>query len=338
MESACNMLKEEFDVLHHEFVDVFCGAMLGNQTDKVIDVSPMCKFLGSSNKGNLKTKMDINKIEYTKDRRGRTVTLLIDVNQMKTLLGLQKTLELYESMETSLDNRNLRASVQTPEPAEEQIQEPTQNPTNTDVPSTSNNKEHDEAPVIVSFTNHIDKHSSQFYFRKTDGDFTDVYPVGRPDKRLTMKELRKYMVLKTGSQLNDTMRQGNHDRVFLDSVLLDSCDTNASTYVERKVKDIWKNNNELYEGLYRGKKIRDTELVLVRTQDEYNARVRLVQEMVVLAESSPALEIEKEHTKQEEFKAKAAEADSKARIAEADAKTKQMRIELRKLKIMKDTP
>ena len=331
-ETARCALKAKFGPSCSEFVDVFLKPMMGSQTDRVIDASPMFKFMGETKKGNLKIKMDTLKIEYETKPRGKTHELLISVDQMKTLLRLKKNLPnlaMYESMEKFLDDNNLRNLEATPIPA----------PNLADVPSTSANHK----PDIESFTNNIDRHGAQFYFRKTDGDFTDVYPVGRPDKRLSPEELRAYTILKGGGQLNDTMRQGTHDKAFLHSVLLDSCITNASFFVERKVKDIWKNNNQLYEGLYRGKKTRDTELLLVQTQAEYNERVQLVQKMIVEAESSSDLQIEKERTKQEEERTKQEEERTKqevarARIAESDRKARmaEARVAMMKLKLQKD--
>lgn len=132
---------------------------------------------------------------------------------------------------------------------------------------------------LQSATNLIDLRDPQFYMRQVFGKWAMVHPVGRPDQILSAEQLAEFAVIKIGSQSGNTGRQHKHTTTFSRSQLLDSCLTKSFTYVEMKAKDIWLNSGELYEGLYEGKNIKDTELLLVRSQDEYARLLSVVQQL-----------------------------------------------------------
>lgn len=179
------------------------------------------------------------------------------------------------------------------------------------------------AVVIESTTGFIDMRCAQNYFRLTDSSlWSHVHPCGRPDLVLSPEELAKYAVIKTGSNGESTGRQPTHELALKGSKLLDSVPTKFYAYVEQKARDIWKNMNQLYEGTHAGKTSRDTELLLVQSQMEYNDRLSLIQRLVAEAEgkgTNVELKLQIEKTKQSENEAKKAEAE--ARKAESDEKT-----------------
>ena len=134
---------------------------------------------------------------------------------------------------------------------------------------------------LCSVTNHVDLRSSQFYFRQVRGNFWNLHPVGRPDDTLTDEQIKMvYAVVKTGSQ-GITCRQMTHMNTFRDSELLDSIPTLSYTHVEQRFKDVMKNTGRLYEGIYEHKTTRDTELIVVFSQEEYAEIVMLAKSMAV---------------------------------------------------------
>jgi hypothetical protein len=100
--------------------------------------------------------------------------------------------------------------------------------------------------------------------------------------------MKDYAVIKFGSHGDNTGRQLTHDRVFPNCRLLDSFLTNCYTYVEQLAKDRWLREGELYEGLFQGKTVRDTELLLVKRQDGYAGKTRYIQQLIAEAEGSAA--------------------------------------------------
>jgi hypothetical protein len=177
------------------------------------------------------------------------------------------------------------------------------------------------AVVIESATGFIDMRGPQNYFRLTDSSlWSNVHPCGRPDLVLSPEELAKFAVIKTGSNGECTGRQPTHELALKGSKLLDSVPTKCYAYVEQKARDIWKNMNQLYEGTHAGKTTRDTELLLIKEQMEYNERVSLIQRLVAEAEGKGAnveLTLQAEKTKQSEYDAKKADAEAKKADAEA---------------------
>lgn len=198
-------------------------------------------------------------------------------------------------------------------------------------------------PVTLdSVTGFIDMRGPQNYFRLTDSSlWSNVHPCGRPDLVMEPEELAKHAVVKIGCNGESTGRQPAHELSLKGSKLLDSIPTKCYTYVEQRAKDVWKNNNELFEGTHWGKTTRDTELLLIRTQVQYSRAVELVQDLVEEAERSGdlKLQLEREKTKQVEAEsaAKQAEsaakqADSAARIAEAEVRKLELQIEIDRMR------
>ena len=184
---------------------------------------------------------------------------------------------------------------------------------------------------LDSVTGFVDMRAPQHYFRGTPGSmWTNVHPLGRPDKLVSPETLMQLNIVKSGCQGESTGRQLTHDIVLKGSKLLDSLLTNSYSHVEQRAKDIWKNQGVLYEGTFAGKSSRDTELLLIRSQAEYVERVAQVQSLVIEAESSMELKIEIEKTKQKDADAKKAEADAEAKKAEADAEARKAEADARK--------
>ena len=185
-----------------------------------------------------------------------------------------------------------------------------------------------EPPVTLnSVTGFIDMRGPQNYFRLTVSSmWSNVHPCGRPDLIMEPEELAKYAVVKIGCNGKDTGRHPNHELVLKGSKLLDSIPNKCYSYVELRAKDIWRNNNELFEGTYMGKTARDTELLLFKTQAQYNQAVELVQSLVEEAESSGNVQLQFEREK-----TKRAQADSAARVAEAEVRKLELQIELAKM-------
>ena len=143
--------------------------------------------------------------------------------------------------------------------------------------------------MLVSVTNMIDMDIAQVYIRLLPVDkCSDVWPVGRPDLKLTADELAMCYIIKLGYQNTNTSRQSNHTTTMRDSQLIDSFPTDFPFVVERKVKKHLKNRQQLYEGQFEGKASRDTELVVFRSQEEYAEFVHTLQGFVAQATQTPA--------------------------------------------------
>ena len=181
------------------------------------------------------------------------------------------------------------------------------------------------ATVLESIkSDNVNMRAPQLYFRQIFGNWSNMHPYNRPDEVLSAEELAQCMVVKFGSQGENTERQVTHCRSFSESQVLDSCLTPAFTHLEMIVKDIWKNKGELYTGLHEDKDKRDTELLLVKKQETYNGYFDFVMTKCAQIEQeismSPEVLIEIEKTKQKQ-------ADSEVRKYEADAQTKQSEFE-----------
>lgn len=184
--------------------------------------------------------------------------------------------------------------------------------------------------VLESVTNIVDLRAPQHYMRQVFGRWSNVHPVGRPQEVLSAEELARVAIVKNGSQGESTGRQLTHTSAFPNSKLLDSCLTLAYTHVEMKAKDHWINSGELYEGLYEGKTVRDTELLLVRDQGEYERRLIVVQQFCHLESGSCELQLAQEKTKQIEAEEKTKQIEAEARRAEADAEARRAEAEARR--------
>lgn len=179
---------------------------------------------------------------------------------------------------------------------------------------------------LKSVTEVFDMRAPQLYMRQIFGKWHKVHPVGRPDEVLSADTLAQYAVVKTGSQGESTGRQLIHATAFADSRVIDSCLTDAYTRVEQKSKDTFMKNGQLYEGLHEGKTVRDTELLLVKTQEEYEQRLGVILKFCEITDSSLELRLAQEKTKQ-------VMADAEARKAEAGVRQKELELELLKLQL-----
>ena len=192
---------------------------------------------------------------------------------------------------------------------------------------------------LQSVTNVVDMRSYQLYFRVLSGKFNNVHPVGRPDLIISDEELTVLKIVKFGS-MGQTNRQGEHQHAFKGSKLLDSCITLSYTHVEMLFKDMLRDQTLLYEGQHDTKKSKDTELLVIRSQEEYAKFVSIVQTIVanvdgeteVMNEMPLELRLAIEATKQaEEATKQAEEATKQAEEAtkQADASTKQAEASVR---------
>lgn len=191
--------------------------------------------------------------------------------------------------------------------------------------------------LIESGTEVREYRAPQFYLRQVFGKWSHVHPVGRPQDVLSADQLAEFAVVKIGSQ-GVTERQLTHNKQFDRSELLDSCLTSSFTHVETKAKDYWRDHDELYEGLHEDKTARDTELLLVRNQEDYERYLAVVQQLCErfpyipdkrMDDTPIELRLAQEKSKQSDADARKAEADARkveasasaeARIAEAEAR------------------
>ena len=175
---------------------------------------------------------------------------------------------------------------------------------------------------LQSITNLIDMRAPQVYARQVQGKWSNVHPVGRPQDVLSEEELRQFTVTKIGCMGLCTGRQYTHDLTLPQSKLIDSMPTLAYSHVEMMAKDEWKNNGELYEGQHENKQIRDKELLLARTQEDYERQISVMIRLAAASnepKASVELLLEQEKTKQTEAEARKAEAEAVSRKAEAEA-------------------
>ena len=178
--------------------------------------------------------------------------------------------------------------------------------------------------VLQSVTNVIEHTAAQCYFRQVAPTFTNVHPIGRPDLRIPDDQLKFCVVLKQGCQDVGTGRQDHHIPAFRHcSILVDSFPTKSFAHIERKCKQFWANRGMLFEGTFIGKKVRDNELLVFRTQEEYNALVNDVIRFInqLGADGENQVEIEREKTKQ---------ADAAVRLKEIEFEILKLQFEMRK--------
>ena len=133
--------------------------------------------------------------------------------------------------------------------------------------------------LLRSVTNVIDLRSSQLYFRQVMGEFANVHPRGRPDLALSAEEIGCAVFVKLGS-MGQTDRQMQHQTAFKGSELVDSLLTVAQTSVEQKFKDLLMDRGMLFEGLHQSKTAKDTELLVIPTQEAYEELVQIAKTIV----------------------------------------------------------
>ena len=166
--------------------------------------------------------------------------------------------------------------------AEAQQQLPADNPARMfgeDVEARAAREEVPPPFLLRSVTNVIDLRSSQLYFRQIMGEFTNVHPRGRPDLALSADEIARAVFVKLGS-MGQTDRQMQHQTAFKGSELVDSLLTVAQTSVEQKFKDLLMDRGMLFEGMHQSKTTKDTELLIIPTQDAYEELVHMARTIV----------------------------------------------------------
>ena len=174
--------------------------------------------------------------------------------------------------------------------------------------------------TLRSFTNRIDMRSAQVYLRQVPGKFTNLHPKGRPDLVLSEEEMKYIIVIKAGC-MGQTTRQTQHQTAFKDSELLDSLHTLMYTHVEQQAKDLFTDRGMLYEGMHESKKVKDTELLVVRSQEEYDELVKMLQ--TIVSNNAPGNEASSGNTtsvliEQEKTKQIVAQSNASVRVKELD--------------------
>ncbi len=187
--------------------------------------------------------------------------------------------------------------------------------------------------VLKSITNTKEYHKAQCYFRQVASRFTNVHPRGRPNLKIPDDEVRYHIFVKIGSQDDDTGRQHTHITAYnYSSMLVDSLLTKAMTHIERRCKMKWQDMGLLYEGSYEGKDVRDTELLVFKTQDEYESLVKDAISMIENIGIHSDLEIEfvRENTKLQVARIEAGVRETEANVRKIEAleKTKRMKMRL----------
>ncbi len=164
-----------------------------------------------------------------------------------------------------------------------------------------------------------------------------MHPKGAPAK-LAKRGLRPFFF----RQGESTGRQIMHTSAFARSTLVDSILTSSYSHLEMKVKDIWINSGQLYEGLHQGKSVRDTELLVVKDQTDYEQKLSVIQQLCDVRDIPLELRLAQEKSRQMEADARQVEAavrkveaEAEARKFEADARkvVRQMELELEMLKL-----
>lgn len=166
--------------------------------------------------------------------------------------------------------------------------------------------------------NLIDLRKMQIYVRRIYGVFKDLHPIGHPELAIPPAEQDQLAIAKLGFQGDNTGRQMVHSSTFKNSKIIDSCFTSTSGS-EQKLKDVLLNEGKLYEGLHCDKNAKDTELVVFKTQPEYENFIKLTCKVIAETECTQELALACEKTKQADAEARKAEADAEARKAEAEA-------------------
>lgn len=123
-------------------------------------------------------------------------------------------------------------------------------------------------PQIYSKYGNIDKFNAQVYIIHPAGKWRSLY---KSHSKSPIKLVSHQCVLKFGCMLGGTSRHNVHFRVFgKQTKILDSLVTDLSYQAERKFKKWLWNEDMLITGLHCNKKQKDSELVIVQTQEEYD--------------------------------------------------------------------
>lgn len=173
---------------------------------------------------------------------------------------------------------------------------------------------------LESATGFVAFRAPSIYLRQVHDRVSNLHPVGRPQDVLTPEQLAEVAIVKIGSQGGYTGRQVTHEKKnYNQSKLLDSKLTTSFTHVETQAKDVWRNNGDLYEGLFEGKTTRDTELLLVRDQEDYERQVLFYHGLCPVENTSLDLQLAQEKSRQTEADVDARKAEAEARKVEAEA-------------------
>ena len=162
-------------------------------------------------------------------------------------------------------------------------------------------------PRLASATDVLDLRAPQVYFRQVFSGFGDVRPVGRPGAPAV--DTASYAVVKFGQHGEGSGRQARHAAAFPGSRLLDSSLTLAYSHVEQKARDRWLAEGLLHSGRHEAKAARDTELLLFRSQADYERAVQTVAGLIRGLARSEQLDVEQERTRQAQLAVRLRELD-----------------------------
>lgn len=138
---------------------------------------------------------------------------------------------------------------------------------------------------LKSQTGFIDYRIGQLYFSSPGGYWKEVK--NKSNKFVQISDIDSYFIVKFGYHGNNTGRHGTHKSGYgYQYTLLDSMPSPVAAAAEMKIKDLLKNDGRLYSALHSNKKSRDNELIIVRSQEEYDAYVIMAKNVIWNLESS----------------------------------------------------
>ena len=138
--------------------------------------------------------------------------------------------------------------------------------------------------MIKSITATIDRRSTQFYFTEPPGDWFDFRLIGGQE---IFTPSHPYWIIKIGYNGQNTGRHPTHDKEFGGNCrVIDSLITPVAAAAEISIKDRLLNENKLYSARHQNKKARDNELVIVKSQEEYEEIVQIARAEVRKLEDS----------------------------------------------------
>jgi MSV199 domain len=138
-------------------------------------------------------------------------------------------------------------------------------------------------PSIFSYTGYTNMNSCQVYVRELNRYSIDKVWNSSNSKIVINPD--EYIIYKFGSQGEKTGRQNKHESYYINSILLDSIESYAYTYVEKKFDNYLKERNMLYHGKIIDSPTIHREFFIIRKsdiqkemQDNYNNIIKKIQE------------------------------------------------------------
>ena len=200
---------------------------------------------------------------------------------------------------------------------------------------TETGKQRQNGLALESVTDNKRTDVNCLYFGIPEGSFTKLKTTGPGvSPELAVATRAKWIIIKLGQKKAMTDRTVIHNGKYSGFYLLDCVPTQHMTEVEDRLKKWLRNEGMLFEGVHENKVARDTELLIVASQEQYAQVVqrtkRLVEEITLENEKGSkchfaVLEKEKEQEKTQQELAKAAQEESRARREESKARKEESR-------------